>query len=171
MKVFTTPWLLASLILIPALPLSAAQAAAPTPPTPSHGPRSLNTFSELFASLMAGQAVRVVIDYGKCRLFSDGKEVPSPQAIGGMALWPFEYFARKSVGNDRAYFAISETRLIAHRSYGYVLNYVKVRIFEDQSVEITARYLDPKTHEVRMDETFQARFNDGSIHFFSAHSE
>ena len=75
-----------------------------------------------------------------------------------------------SVRNDKAYVTASETKLIAHRSYGYVLNYVKIRIFEDDSVEIIAQYLDPKTYEVKMDETFNAVINnssnDGAVYLY-----
>ena len=67
-----------------------------------------------------------------------------------------------SIRNEKAYVTASETRLISHRSYGYVLNYVKIRIFEDDSVEIIARYLDPNSYEVKMDETFTALVNNGS---------
>lgn len=67
-----------------------------------------------------------------------------------------------SVKNEKAYVTESETRLNGHRSYGYVLNYVKIRIFEDDSVEIIARYLDCNTYEVKTDETFNAVINNGS---------
>ena len=66
-----------------------------------------------------------MIHYAKCKLVIDGEETPAPDAIGGMKLIPYEYFAKMSVRNEKAYVTASETRLISHRSYGYVLNYVK----------------------------------------------
>jgi hypothetical protein len=116
----------------------------------------------LFESLKAGEDVNAVIHYAKCKLLIDGEETQSPDAVGGMKLIPYEYFAKMSIRNEKAYVAASETRLISHRSYGYVLNYVKIRIFEDDSVEIIARYLDPNSYEVKMDETFTALVNNGS---------
>lgn len=116
----------------------------------------------LFENLKSGKNVRAVIHYSKCKLIIVGEETQSPDAVGGMKLMPFEYFARLSVGNQKAYVTASETRLIAHRGYGYVLNYVKIRIFEDDSVEIIARYLDPNSYEVKMDETFTTYLNNGS---------
>lgn len=116
----------------------------------------------LFDNLKGGADVRVVIHYTKCKLVIDGEEKKSPDAVGGMVLMPFEYFAKMSVGNPKAYVTASETHLISHRSYGYVLNYVKIRIFEDDTVEIIARYLDPNSYEVKMDETFTALINNGS---------
>ena len=124
----------------------------------------------LFEKLNSGEDINVVIYYAKCKLIVDGEEVQSPDAVGGMKLLPYEYFAKMSVRNDKAYVTASETKLIAHRSYGYVLNYVKIRIFEDDSVEIIAQYLDPKTYEVKMDETFNAVINnssnDGAVYLY-----
>lgn len=122
----------------------------------------LTSANKLFESLNAGEDVNVVIRYAKCKLTINGEQVESPDAVGGMKLMPFEYFAKMSVGNQKAYVTASETHLISHRSYGYVLNYVKIRIFEDDSVEIIARYLDPNSYEVKMDETFSAFLNNGS---------
>lgn len=116
----------------------------------------------LFEKLNLGKEVNVVIHYAKCKLIVDGEEVQSPDAVGGMKLMPFEYFARMSIRNEKAYVTSSETHLISHRSYGYVLNYVKIRIFEDDTVEIIARYLDPNTYQIKMDETFWAVINNGS---------
>ena len=40
-------------------------------------------------------------------------------------------------------------------------NYVRVRVYEDGEVEVTARYLKGAGHEIVMDETFKGRFSDG----------
>jgi hypothetical protein len=116
----------------------------------------------LFESLKSGEDVNAVIHYAKCKLLIDGEETQSPDAVGGMKLIPYDYFAKMSIRNEKAYVAASETMLISHRSYGYVLNYIKIRIFEDDSVEIIARYLDPNSYDVKMDETFTALVNNGS---------
>lgn len=124
--------------------------------------KQITSALSLFESLKSGEEVNAVIHYAKCKLIIDGEETQSPDAIGGMKLMPFEYFAKMSIRNEKAYVTASETRLISHRSYGYVLNYVKIRIFEDDSIEIIARYLDPNTYEVKMDEAFNATINTGS---------
>lgn len=124
--------------------------------------QQLKDFNQLFNSLKSGETVRAIIHYELCRLVIDGKEEVAPNAIGGMDLNTFEYFAKGSVRIDNAFISVSETVLISHPRYGYVLNYVKLRIYEDDNVEIVARYLDPKTYEVKMDETFYARINNGN---------
>lgn len=129
--------------------------AAATPP------EQLKTFEAFLGALKDGRAVRAVIHYAKCRLIVDGKEEKAPDAVGGMDFRTFEYFAPGSVKNPKGFVSGSETVLISHPRYGHVLNYVKVRVFEDGAVEIVARYLDPKTYEIVMDETFHGGIDDG----------
>ncbi len=114
--------------------------------------------------------MRVVIYYENCRLMVNGKEEKSPDAIGGMDFKVFEYFAKGTVRNEKSFVTTSETILISHPGYGYVYNYIKLRIYEDDSIEITARYLDPKTFEIKMDEIFYSSINkgteDGAVYFY-----
>jgi hypothetical protein len=121
----------------------------------------LNNFEDLMSALNNGESVRAVIHYGKCELIIDSVAVEAPDAIGGMEFQTFEYFAKMSIRNEKAYVTTSETVLIGHPYYGYVYNYAKLRIYEDNSVEIIARYLDPNSYEVKMDETFTTIINDG----------
>lgn len=133
--------------------------------------KQLTSFNEVLDHLKAGKQVNVVIHYGKCLLVSDGDTLKSPAAIGGMPLLPYEYFPAKLFGNPLAFIASSETVLISHRKYKYVNNYVKLKILENDNVEITARYLLPKNLKVVMDETFYGKINDGkndeAVYFFS----
>ena len=133
--------------------LAASLGAAP--------PEPLRTFDAFLRALEAGRTVRAVIHYARCRLVIDGKDEKAPDAVGGMDFRTFEYFAAGSVRNPRGFVSTSETVLISHPRYGYVQNYVKVRVYEDHTVEITARYLDPKTLKIVMDETFYGSIDDG----------
>ena len=38
--------------------------------------------------------------------------------------------------------------------------YVKLRIYEDNKIEITAQYIDPLTLEIKMDEKFVTEINN-----------
>lgn len=124
--------------------------------------KQITTFDELFTSLKNGYDVRVVVEYQKCKLFIDSAEVNSVNAIGGMDISTFEYFAKGSIRNEKAYLVFSENVLISHKKYGYVYNYAKFRVFEDNEVEITARYLKTGNYEVVMDEVFYCKINNGS---------
>ena len=128
---------------------------------------TLHNFEEVMTALKAGKSVKTVIYYAKCKLFSDGVEEPeSPNAIGGMKLETYEYFDTSVFkGKQPSFVTTSQTLLINHRTYGYVYNYVKIKIREDSSVEITARYLKPRKFsskfKIVMDETFKGQINDG----------
>jgi hypothetical protein len=111
--------------------------------------------------MKAGVEIRVVIHYGKCKLIIEGKEVIPPEVIGGMEIKTFEYFGKGSTKNESTFISTSEKVLISHPEYGYVYNYIKIKIFDDDSVEIIARYLDPKSFEIKMDETFYTKVNNG----------
>lgn len=121
--------------------------------------KQINTFQELLDNLSSGQSVRAIIDYSKCDLIIDSQKVESPKAIGGMNFDNFEFFDVMTVRNLNAFISVSESVLISHPRYGYVINYVKLRIYDNQKVEIVARYLDPKTIEVKMDETFRTELS------------
>lgn len=123
-------------------------------------PTQLKSFTEIFDNMSVGAGIKVVIHYGKCKLITGGKEVIPPEAIGGMELKTFEYFGKGAIRNELAFIATSESVLISHPKYGYVYNYIKIKIFDDDSVEIIARYLDPKSYEIKMDETFYTKVNN-----------
>jgi len=131
----------------------------------------INNFTNLYSALLNGQNVRVIINYSKCKLVIDGKEEKAPEAIGGMELKSFEYFAKGAVKNEKAFIVSSETVLISHSYYGYVYNYIKIRIYDDDSVEIIARYLDPIDFSIKMDETFGASLGNngesGAVNFYT----
>jgi hypothetical protein len=124
-------------------------------------PKQLKSFEELMASLKSGHSVRSVIYYAKCKLMADSEEVKAPDAIGGMELKTFEFFAPGAVHNAKGFLSASETVLISHPRYGYVQNYVKMKIIDDGKIEIIARYLRPGTLEVVMDEVFYGKISDG----------
>lgn len=122
----------------------------------------LKDFSSLMSALEAGASVRAVFRYKAMTLTIDGKDEPKvPDAVGGMSLGTWEAFAVGAVGNAEQFVTSSENHLIRHPRYGIVYNYVKVSVFESGAVRILAQYLDPKTLEVRMDETFTTRIADG----------
>lgn len=121
----------------------------------------IKDFAQLLSSLKKGVDVRVVFHYAKCRLMVDSTEEKSPDVTGGMAIDEFEYFPVGSIKNPKGYLVFSKSVLISHRKYGYVINYVKCRVFEDNTVEVNARYITPDKYETVMNETFYCTISDG----------
>jgi len=111
-------------------------------------------------ALNNGESVRAVIHYGKCELIVDSVAVEAPDAIGGMEFQTFEYFAKMSIRNNKAYVTTSETVLIGHPYYGYVYNYAKLRIYEDNSVEIETGITEDKDHKTIEKHKYVERTSD-----------
>ena len=126
-------------------------------------PKPLKTSGEILAALSSGRQVRAVLHYKDMSLVDEkGQPQASPDAVGGMDLGTYEYFAAGAVGNKEGYIAASHTQLIRHPRYGYVLNYVKLSVYDGGTVKIVAQYLSPTTYDVRMDETFTTTIADGT---------
>ncbi|MEJ5302157.1 MAG: hypothetical protein HPY80_01455 [Bacteroidales bacterium] len=127
------------------------------------GQSPLKGFNELMSALQSGKHVKMVVEYKKCQLISDNEVAEKiPDAIGGMDLDSWEYFAKGAVRNEKAFLSFSASHFIQYpKGEGYVYNYVKVKVFEDNKVKITARYVDPKSFENLMDENFFGEINDG----------
>ncbi len=123
----------------------------------------VTNFEELMKSLKNGQNINAVLHYGKCKLEIDGEiQEESIDAIGGMPLDVYEYFSKNLFGNKHAFVSSSQTKLIENPlGEGYVYNYVKIKIYDNNKVDIIARYLRPGTREETMSETFHGKINNG----------
>jgi len=132
----------------------------------------INNFDELMHVLNSGGKVRVVMHYAQCRLFIKNiEQKSSPDAVSGMDIGTFEYFAPGVANNKLAFVVFSESKLIKNPiGKGYVYNYGKVRINSDNTVKITAQYLNAKNYKVIMDETFDCEINNsknnGGVYLF-----
>jgi hypothetical protein len=125
--------------------------------------QQINSFDDLMSQVRSGKKVHAVFQYSKFKLISDNEEQEKvPDAIGGMDLSTWEYFAPNAVKNKDAFVVFSESKLIKNpKGDGFVYDYVKVRISSDNKVKITAEYLDPVTYAMKMDENFFGTINDG----------
>ena len=129
----------------------------------AENPKQIKSFTDLMDYLKKGADVNVVLYYEKCQLISDNEIVEKvPQAIGGMKLDVWEYFAPQSVHNEKAFLVSSTSKLIQYpKGDGYVYNYVKIKLYDDNTVKITAQYIDSVTYKILMDESFYGIINDG----------
>ena len=122
----------------------------------------INSFDHLMEALESGERVRIIIDYSHCGWQDTTKQSPVPEAISGMDIDTYEYFAPGAIHNQRAFVVFSSTVLIENPiGKGFVYNYGKVRIYEDNSVQVTAKYIHPKRFKVLMNEVFIGKINDG----------
>jgi len=125
--------------------------------------KQIKSFGELMEALKNGSDVNAVLHYAKCDLYVDGeKQDRKIDAIGGMPIDVYEYFSKNLFGNPHAFVSTSQTKLIQNpQGDGYVYNYVKIRIHDNNKVEIVARYLKPGKYKETMAEKFEGVINDG----------
>lgn len=131
----------------------------------------LTSFDEIMTTLKDGKQIQAVFYYNDCKLISDNEvEEKSVDAIGGMLVNTWEYFAEGAVRNKEAFVVSSSYQLIANPlGEGYVYNYVKLKITAEGKVKITANYVDSITFEEIMTENFFTTVFDGkngAAHFF-----
>lgn len=119
-------------------------------------PVQLTSLDELMEALETGRRVQATLYYGECTL--DGAAVID--AAGGMVVEAFEYFGEGAIGNPHAYVAMSKSSLVSISGTHY-FDYVKVRVYEDDSVEVIAEYLDPVDFSVEMHEEFECELDTG----------
>lgn len=127
-------------------------------------PQAILDFKTLMEILRSGGEVRCVIHYGQCQLISGNAiKEKSPEAVGGMAIGTWEFFAAGAIRNPKAFLVASESTLIRNPiGDGYVYNYAKLRLEEDGKASLQAQYLNTTDMSVRMDETFHTRIFDGT---------
>lgn len=132
----------------------------------------LESFEQIMDALKQGKVVQAIFYYKDCQLISDNEiEEESVDAVGGMSIDTWEYFAKMSIRNKEAFVVTSTSKLIANpKGKGYVYNYVKLKIYESGKVKITANYIDSKTYEETMTENFFTEVYNGekgAAHFFA----
>ena len=119
-------------------------------------PIHLTSLAEIMDALNNGYHVRATLYYGDCTL--DGAGVID--AVGGMSVDTYEWFAAGSIGNSEDYVAFSHSSLVLISGFHYY-DYVKVRVYDGGRVQVIAEYLDPDTFAVDMYEEFECDLDTG----------
>jgi len=119
----------------------------------------ITNFDDFLSALKQGEEIKIVIDYGVCEMISGNEIKEAPKAIGGLKINAWEFFSKGMMRNEHAFVAFSKTNLINIR--GFVFNYVKFKIKDDDSVKITAQYANTDDYSLEMNENFFTEINDG----------
>ncbi len=113
-------------------------------------PRTLATYKELMAALRGGSLVRTLVDLSKC---VDAKGGKGPGIRTSVDIETFEQFERNIYGNALAYVSASSNNLVSD-STSVTRRYIKLRMREDNSVEVVVKHLDPVKFTDSSDTTF-----------------
>lgn len=105
----------------------------------------LGSYSDLLHAISQGDSIRAIMYVNKCSMTSTSMKVDD--VIAGMNFSDFNKYP-VSVGNiQKNTIATSIYKLVEHPIFGPIYNYVRLRIFEDNSAEIFSEYLDPRTYK------------------------
>ena len=123
-------------------------------------------FEQVKESLFKGNRLRIIMNFNKMDLYIGGQQLNKPDALSSFDIEIFEYFGKYAAGqNEQAYIATSHSALIIHARYGVIYNYGKVRMYENNNVQVDVVYLDPNSFQTVFEETFNSTLDSGAVYF------
>lgn len=128
---------------------------------------SLADYNKIKNDLFNGKKLRFIFHYEKMNLYiNETLEPKSPDAVGGFDIDIFEYFGQFVANNPVPYIAASSTALIIHSRYGIINNYGKLRIYENNVIEVGVVYIDVKSTNIVFQEKFNTTLPSDAVHVF-----
>jgi glycogen synthase len=104
----------------------------------------LPSYGELSKALIQGDEVRAIITLKHCTDHA-GQAVKN-ELTGGLN---FTQFNKYLLSDEKRFtIATSTNMLVKTPNYGHVYNYVRLRIFEDNSAELLSEFIDPKNFNI-----------------------
>ncbi len=145
-------WTLKSCIFIIALIISQITLAS------SH--KILSSYSDLLGAVKDGDNVRAVMTLSKCTPLNQSVD-NDIGALGGMDFTNFNKYQTLISGQQKNIISTSINVIVEHNQLGTVYDYVRLRVFEDNSAELFSEYLDPKNYARLGSRSFVCHLSDG----------
>lgn len=106
--------------------------------------RIIMNYDDLLSSVKQGDSIRAILLINKCSMT---KTINNQEIIAGMNFTNFNKY-QVTIGNQQKNtIATSTNTIVEHTKLGTVYNYVRLRIFDDNSAEIFSEYLNPITYK------------------------
>jgi len=114
------------------------------------GTKILANYGELLQALDSGNAVRAIAHLDKCKLDSGGGLVG---LSGGINFDVFNHYimpidslhTKEVIATSKTVFSITPIQ-----SLGFVLNYIRLHVFKDNTAQLFGAIIDPKTYEQKI---------------------
>lgn len=111
-------------------------------------PTVLSGYNALLSTLQQGSEVRAIINFDGCFAKDGTRAQLPPNMVGGMNFSTFNHYPVQIDPEHKKYaVAASITQMIEHPSFGFVANYVRLRVFADNTVELHSAYYDPTNYQ------------------------
>ena len=107
--------------------------------------RIITNYLDLLNSVSQGDSVRAIMFINKCSMTKT--TLDSNDVIASMNFTNFNKYKVTVGTQQKNTIATSMNTLVEHSKLGTVYNYVRLRIFDDNSAEIFSEYLDPTTYK------------------------
>lgn len=118
-------------------------------------PHKINTYDDLLYSLDSGHHVRAVIHFENCTLESGDKLLT---ITGGFDYDIYNHYKLPSTDSESTKEMISTSKTVFSISnfhdFGKINNYIRLRVFNDNTAEFFAAILDPITQEEKTTATY-----------------
>jgi len=116
----------------------------------------ISSYQQLLTTLKQGDEVRAILNLAQCT----GQDAKSPQVIGGMNFTQFNQHQIKHNDELVPVIATSINMLVESAQYGHAYNYVRLRIFENNTAEVVSAFLNAKDFSVYKQTTFQCQLSN-----------
>jgi hypothetical protein len=132
----------------------------------SYENKKLLSYEEIRDGLANGNKIRIVMDYTYMDYYVNGTKKETPDEKSAFDLQQYQYFARQSIGNELEYIITSFTTFVYHPIFKSILDYGKIRIYENQKYEISVYFLDADTFAIIEYKILNGTLAKGGLSFF-----
>lgn len=123
----------------------------------------IENYHSLLEALSKGHEVRAIISLGECH--TEGESAAkSSNHIGGMNFTQFNKYQISINNKPTNMIATSINMLVESAQHGPVYNYVRLRVFENNQVEMASMFLHPQDYSVISKTTFQCAISNDNEH-------
>ena len=123
-------------------------------------PSLISTYDDLLTTLTQGQNVKGILALHEC---TSQTNVPTPEMYGSLNFNNFNAYEMSEGAQKKKIIATSTTMLIETQQFGPVYNYVRLRIFTDNSAEVTSDFLNPQTFKSEHKSIYACSLSDDKV--------
>lgn len=120
----------------------------------------ITNYTDLLNALTKAQEVKGVLALHHCTAV-EGQA--AKEMYGSFNFTHFNAYEMQENNQKKQVIATSHTLLIETKQFGPVYNYVRLRVFPDNSAEVLSEFLNPATFKVQRQSTYMCKLSDGTI--------
>ncbi len=120
----------------------------------------IENYQDLYQTLIEGNEVRAIIQLSECHSDSQPLEKKPTALAGGLNFSQFNAYQIKINDKPTHIIATSINMLVDSQQHGPAYNYVRLRVFENNQVEIVSMFLKPTDYSTLSKNTFRCALSN-----------